>query len=121
LSGTPVSSAQNVAVRVHHLERCGVLDVAHRASRREATMGGREAVEQRVERIVQQRLVARLAVVELAARRGLVVRRCGPVPQQLLDLLAQLCVAADYRIGQSAASVRRKISFGPRPGESRPI
>src|SRR3954453_2539730 len=66
-------SGQGLAVGVSDLQDCCVLDVAHRAAGGEAPIVRIEGGEQRVERIVQERLFARITVVESFRIGALVV------------------------------------------------
>src|ERR1700694_1226059 len=78
-------SVQELAVGVLELQDCRVLDIAHRAAGGEPPIVRIEGGEQRVERIVQQRLVARIAVVETLCIGALVVGQRLPGVQQLVD------------------------------------
>ena len=62
-----------------------MLDIAHRAACDEATVLGLEAVEQRVQRFVQQRPLAGIRVVQLIPVRRQVVRNSLPIIEKSLD------------------------------------
>src|SRR5436305_13517645 len=58
------SSGQRLAVGIGDLEDCRVLDIAHRTAGGKPPIVRIKAGKQRIEGIVQQRLVARIAIVE---------------------------------------------------------
>src|SRR5437016_3218802 len=78
-------SGQELAIGVSNFQDRRVLDIAHRAAGGEPSIVRIEGGEQRVERIVQQRFVARIAVVETFCVSALVVGQRLPGVEQLVD------------------------------------
>src|ERR1700730_14416361 len=91
-----LASAQELAVGIGDLQDCGVLDIAHRAAGGESSIVRVEGGEQRVERIVQQRLVARITVVEALGIGALIIGQRLPGIQQLVDRDAKGGVTSNY-------------------------
>src|SRR5262245_40344488 len=78
-------SGQKLAVGIGDLQDCRVLDVAHRAPGGEAPIVRIERCKQWVERIVQKRLFARIAVIESFCIGALVVGQGLPSVEQFVD------------------------------------
>src|ERR1700731_901896 len=80
---------QWLAIGIGDLQDCRVLDIAHRATSSESPIIRIESGEQRIERIVQERLVARIAVVEAFGIGALVIGQRLPGVHKQADCDAE--------------------------------